>query len=86
MQAFYDVKTCGTESESTVKGGAVRNYFLAAEETQWNYAPSGTNLISGVSLTDLDRWVDTLRNDESLRVHKSNVPVFWGCFFLLLLS
>lgn len=56
MQAFYEVKSCGSEVNSIAMGGVVRNYYLAAEKVQWNYAPSGKDVINDVSLTDTDRW------------------------------
>lgn len=56
MQAFYDVKPCGSETSTTVVGGVVRNYYLAAEKVLWNYAPSETDLINNVSLTEANRW------------------------------
>ncbi|XP_068600136.1 ferroxidase HEPHL1-like [Brachionichthys hirsutus] len=54
MQAFYEVKSCGTEVNSAVMDRVVRNYFLAAEKVLWNYAPSGKDLINNVSLTEAD--------------------------------
>lgn len=62
MQAFYEVKSCGGEAGSKVKGGVVRDYYLAAEKVLWNYAPSGKDLINNVSLTEADRWADTSSN------------------------
>lgn len=56
MQAFYEVKACGSEAASTVIGGVVRNYYLAAEKVLWSYAPSGKDLINNVSLTEAGRW------------------------------
>ncbi|XP_035522767.1 ferroxidase HEPHL1 [Morone saxatilis] len=55
MQAFYEVNTCGSKDSSTEMPGIVRNYYLAAEEVLWNYAPSGKDLINNVSLTEADR-------------------------------
>ncbi|XP_038564951.1 ferroxidase HEPHL1 [Micropterus salmoides] len=52
MQAFYEVKSCGSGASSTVMRGIVRNYYLAAEKVQWSYAPSGKDLINNVSLTE----------------------------------
>lgn len=53
------VKSCGSDSGSRVKDGAVRNYYLAAEKVVWNYAPSGKDLINNVSLTEAGRCVST---------------------------
>lgn len=55
MQAFYEVKSCGSEAKATVLTGVVRNYFVAAEKVLWDYAPSGKDLINNISLTDTDR-------------------------------
>ncbi|XP_070772856.1 ferroxidase HEPHL1 [Enoplosus armatus] len=52
MQAFYEVKSCGSEASSTVMSGIVRNYYLAAEKIRWSYAPSGKDLINNVSLIE----------------------------------
>ncbi|XP_030009984.1 hephaestin-like protein 1 isoform X3 [Sphaeramia orbicularis] len=54
MQAFYEVKSCGTDTSPTAENGVVRNYYLAAEEVLWDYAPSGRDLINNVSLTEAD--------------------------------
>ncbi|XP_029304278.1 hephaestin-like protein 1 [Cottoperca gobio] len=54
MQAFYEVKSCGSESGPTVLGGVVRNYYLAAKKVQWSYGPSGRDLINDVSLIEAD--------------------------------
>lgn len=55
MQVFYEVRSCNNEAGSMLTGGVVRNYYLAAEKVLWNYAPSGRDLISNVSLTEADR-------------------------------
>uniref|UniRef100_A0A665XD06 ferroxidase n=1 Tax=Echeneis naucrates TaxID=173247 RepID=A0A665XD06_ECHNA len=52
MQAFYEVKSCGSEASTAARDGVLRNYYLAAEKVLWNYAPSGNDLINNVSLTD----------------------------------
>lgn len=54
MQAFYEVKSCGNDTSPTAKTGVIRNYYLAAEEVLWDYAPSGRDLINNVSLTEAD--------------------------------
>lgn len=54
MQAFYDVKSCGNDTSTTGPGGIVRNYYLAAEKVEWNYAPTGRDVINNISLTDSD--------------------------------
>ncbi|XP_019108749.1 hephaestin-like protein 1 isoform X2 [Larimichthys crocea] len=54
MQAFYEVKSCGSEGSPMLTGGVVRNYYVAAEKVLWSYAPSGKDLINNVSLTEAD--------------------------------
>ncbi|KAM3869287.1 ferroxidase HEPHL1-like [Diretmus argenteus] len=54
MTALYEVQSCGTEAGPSVMGGVVREYYLAAEEVQWDYAPSGMDLINNISLTESD--------------------------------
>ncbi|KAM4619806.1 ferroxidase HEPHL1 isoform 2-T2 [Polymixia lowei] len=51
MQALYEVKTCGIVN-SLPTGNVVRDYYLAAERVEWDYAPSGMDLINNISLTD----------------------------------
>ncbi|XP_074467992.1 ferroxidase HEPHL1 isoform X2 [Sebastes fasciatus] len=54
MQAFYEVKSCGSEAGSTATDGAMRNYYLAAKRVTWSYGPSGKDLIDNVSLTKFE--------------------------------
>lgn len=55
MQAFYEVRSCDSEARTTVTGGVVRDYYLAAEKSVWNYAPSEKDVINNVSLTEAHR-------------------------------
>uniref|UniRef100_A0A8D3DA42 ferroxidase n=1 Tax=Scophthalmus maximus TaxID=52904 RepID=A0A8D3DA42_SCOMX len=55
MQAFYEVKSCGSEPSPTVTGGVVRNYYLAAEKVLWHYAPSEKDLINNFTGPKLQR-------------------------------
>lgn len=58
MQAIFKVKNCEHPSPS-VKNQyrttfiTTRFYYIAAEEEEWNYGPSGTNKFTGEPL-DLD--------------------------------
>ena len=38
-------------------GGKTREYFIAAEEKLWDYAPSGMDNFNGGSLTDENGYV-----------------------------
>ena len=41
-------------------GATTRTYYIAADEVEWNYAPSGRNLISGLPFDEVERdWVAT---------------------------
>lgn len=58
MMAYYEVKSCDRETVTPVADRVLRNYYLAAEKVEWNYAPSGKDLITGASLTEDGRWAD----------------------------
>lgn len=77
MQAFYDVNSCGSEAGSTVTGGVVRNYYLAAENVLWNYAPSGKDLINNVSLTDTSRASEVFFGRDGGRIGGSYQKVIY---------
>lgn len=67
MQAFYEVRSCGSETNATAMPGVVRNYYLAAERVEWNYAPSEKDLINNnVSLTEVGRWADMSNIQERI--------------------
>lgn len=55
MQAFYEVTVCDSSSGSKIKPGVVRNFYLAAEKVQWNYAPSENNVFNAKPLTEEGR-------------------------------
>ncbi|XP_060752141.1 ferroxidase HEPHL1-like [Tachysurus vachellii] len=54
MQALFNVSQCAGETNSSVTplNGTVRKYFIAAELVRWNYAPSGTDSFTNVSLNE----------------------------------
>lgn len=58
MSAFFNVQKCSGQSETTAPPleGKTRQYFIAAEETLWNYAPSGLDQFNGGTLTSEDRY------------------------------
>ena len=41
--------SCGSDANADQQ---TRNYFIAADEVAWNYAPVGTNLITGSPFDD----------------------------------
>ena len=55
MQAFLDVKSCKKAVPHEIPSGKVREFFIAAEEVTWDYAPSGKNRFTGDALTEQDR-------------------------------
>lgn len=40
---------------SSAQEGAVRTYYIAADDTVWDYAPSGNNLIKGEPFSDVEK-------------------------------
>lgn len=57
MQGFYEVSTCGSVTSPAAAPGTERRFYIAAEEMDWNYAPSGKNYMENDTplLTTLDR-------------------------------
>ncbi|KAL4647111.1 hephaestin-like protein 1 [Arapaima gigas] len=52
MQAFYTVASCGGEGDRQLPpSGQKRQYYIAAEEVLWDYAPLGIDTFHNVSLT-----------------------------------
>lgn len=54
MEAYFRVLDCNNSSRPTEKNsldGKLREVFIAAEEVEWDYAPSGFNFLSGTNLT-----------------------------------
>ena len=57
MAALFSVNQCpgNTVPEAKTVRGKTREYYLAAEETLWDYAPSGMDNFNGGNLTSDDR-------------------------------
>jgi len=49
MKVYLTVKDCGGIPEEHLSG-RVRRYFLSAELVEWNYAPTGRNMMDGSRL------------------------------------
>ncbi|RUP49208.1 hypothetical protein BC936DRAFT_143064 [Jimgerdemannia flammicorona] len=47
--------------------GVVRRYYVAAEEVEWDYAPSGYDLFRNVSLADLETATWTVKSTKYLK-------------------
>src|SRR4051812_47177502 len=41
-------------SVATAAGGVTRTYYIAADEVKWDYAPSGSNQITGQPFGDVE--------------------------------
>lgn len=58
MEAYFRVRDCHNVTrplERNALDGKMREVFIAAEEMDWDYAPSGFNFLSGTNLT-ADRY------------------------------
>ncbi|XP_022788227.1 hephaestin-like protein [Stylophora pistillata] len=51
MQAKYKVNTCG-KVQDKMPPGTVRQYYVAAIEEEWDYAPTGKDVLEGKPLED----------------------------------
>ena len=65
-------------------GGQTREYFIAAEEVDWDYAPSGKDLITGEPFSESAQVFTepgpNRRGDDVLRIHRTVVD--GGCDLL----
>ncbi|KAM4772613.1 ceruloplasmin [Rhinophrynus dorsalis] len=70
MQAIYEVKNCTGKVKKSYRsqGSRERQYFIAAEEVIWNYAPTGTNQITGQKIDNPNSESATFfeQNDERI--------------------
>uniref|UniRef100_A0A8B9LW43 ferroxidase n=1 Tax=Astyanax mexicanus TaxID=7994 RepID=A0A8B9LW43_ASTMX len=70
MQALFRVSPCGLQGDSMASlNGTVREYFIAAETVKWKYAPTGTDTLTNVSLTDSQRYVTRLQHMTTNHEH-----------------
>lgn len=49
MVAKYTVNACG-KSTTVNPPGHTRRYYIAADEVEWDYAPSGNDVMDGIPL------------------------------------
>ena len=65
MYAYYNAKTCSSKGSKpkshATAGGEVRRYFIAAEEVEWKYGPSGLNKYDGGVLNVSGRYVSSFQ-------------------------
>ena len=54
-------------------GGAVRTYYVAADELDWNYTPADSNLITGAPWSDFDKFVVARGPDRIGHVYRKAV-------------
>ncbi|XP_067085759.1 ceruloplasmin [Osmerus mordax] len=67
MQVLFEVKKCFPNVHKPRPYGEVRQYFIAAEEELWDYAPSQNNLNSGHPLaTDSDSETFFARGNDRI--------------------
>ena len=53
MLAKYTVrKTCG-KAPTVMPSGTIRRYYIAAVEVDWDYAPSGKDILEGVPSVEI---------------------------------
>jgi FtsP/CotA-like multicopper oxidase with cupredoxin domain len=63
----------GKSSVATAAGGAVRTYYVAADEVAWDYAPSGMNKITGLPFGDTENVFMQNGPDRIGRVYKKAI-------------
>ena len=52
-------KKAEVEIKPTLEGGKVRTYYIAAVETNWDYAPGGMNMMTGAEFTGRSKtWTE----------------------------
>lgn len=54
MQAKYTVRSDCGKAPTKKPSGKVRRYYIAAVEVEWDYAPSGQDVLEGVPLEESD--------------------------------
>ncbi|PIK59314.1 putative hephaestin-like protein 1 [Apostichopus japonicus] len=69
LQALYTVRSdCGWEAVERPLMGQIREYFIGAVNTSWNYAPTGMNTIYRTSLTDPTQHENTYFESSPERI------------------
>ena len=54
-------------------GGITRTYFLAADEVDWDYTPTDSNLITGSAWSEFDKFVVARGPDRVGHIYKKAV-------------
>ena len=76
MSAVFNVTKCGSKKSAPTMqalGGKTREYFIAAEEKLWDYAPSRMDNFNGGSLTDENGYVWNKRAWKKWPRTKTNI-------------
>ncbi|KAH9508747.1 hypothetical protein Btru_049802 [Bulinus truncatus] len=79
MFAYYNVDNCGSYAEKTEDyfKGRYRDYFIAAEEVMWDYAPLQRTIVNGEDLNDPKTEGSIfVRHDENFIGHIYKKAVF----------
>ena len=56
-------KPANLDIKPTLPDGKIRTYYIAAVETDWDYAPNGTNMMTGAAFTGRAKvWTEHTKN------------------------
>src|SRR6266702_8508821 len=61
---------CGSSEPVPTPAGGVRTYYIAAEEVNWNYAPTGVNQITGIPFANLSTPTPLKPNEEFIMTRR----------------
>jgi manganese oxidase len=65
-------KKAANEPEPTLPGGKLRTYYIAAVETDWNYAPGGMNMMTGTGFEGNTKiWTEHSKDRIGLTYRKA---------------
>jgi hephaestin len=62
-----------TKASKALTGGQLRSYFIAADPVEWDYAPSGKNLITGEAFGDHENTFVARGNDRIGHVYQKSL-------------
>ncbi|KAM6151501.1 hephaestin [Rhynchocyon petersi] len=80
MQALYNVKSCSMAPPVEQLTGKVRQYFIQAQEIQWNYGPMGRDGRTGKSLWEPGSESNKFFQKSSSRIGGSYWKVRYEAF------
>ena len=79
MFAVYNAQECKKSAPAPTFTGTVREYFIAAEETEWDYGPSGRNMFDGGFLKNGRRVYDAIHNNTKTQELKLETSLGLKC-------